>query len=146
MCSSDLSTGSVQYLVGTASTGYQLTNLNNGTTYTIKIQAITGAGDGAWSDTITSTPATLAGVVETLTATTGAASGKIVLTWNLPNGAVAGDISSYLIETSTNGVAWSTHSNQSRPVTNSQDNSITVEITGLTDSQNYFFQIGRAHV
>ena len=136
----ETSTGSVQYLVGTASTGYQLTNLNNGTTYTIKVQAITGAGDGAWSDTITSTPATLAGVVETLTASTGAASGKIVLTWNLPNGAVAGDISSYLIETSTNGVAWSTHSNQSRSI-NGQNNTINVDITGLTDSQNYFFRV-----
>ena len=78
--------------------------------------------------------------METLTASTGAASGKIVLTWNLPNGAVAGDISSYLIETSTNGVAWSTHSNQSRSI-NGQNNTINVDITGLTDSQNYFFRV-----
>ena len=43
-------------LVGSATASYQLTSLTNGTEYTIRVAAISDAGTGAYSSTVTGTP------------------------------------------------------------------------------------------
>ncbi len=111
---------------GTASSPVVITGLTNGTTYSVLLRAVNGAGDGkgAASVPVSVTPATVPAAPTSLVVTPGSGSASIAFTPGSDNGSA---ITTY--EYSLNGGEWRALS--------SPDNSSPITITGLTNGTTY---------
>ena len=109
-----------------------LFDLTNGTTYTLRVRAVSSGGAGPWSSTVTGTPkATVpdAPVIEVEKGNT-----RLEVSWTAPasNGSA---ITGYTVQWTTDDEPWSSSSPQ-RTVTGT-----TASITGLTNGTKYFVRV-----
>ncbi|CAN7145333.1 fibronectin type III domain-containing protein [Microbacterium sp. LjRoot45] len=116
--------------VGTSSP-LVLTGLTNGTTYSVKIRAVSAAGAGAASNAGSGKPIGYPGVPGDITAT--GASGSIVVAWS-PADANGGTIQSYTATAFTAAAGGST-------VQSCTTSTTTCTITGLTNGTTYYVSV-----
>ena len=105
-------------------------NLTNGTEYTFYVRGVAGDvnGDSSMVKATPMAPMTAPGPVTGLTATAGDA--QVTLRWTKPT---TGDVGSYEY-TITAGSAW-------MAIPNSGPTTVMHTVTGLTNGQQYFFQV-----
>lgn len=116
--------------VGTSSP-LVLTGLTNGTTYSVKIRAVSAAGAGAASNAGSGKPIGYPGVPGDITAT--GASGSIVVAWS-PADANGGTIQSYTATAFTAAAGGST-------VQSCTTSTTTCTITGLSNGTTYYISV-----
>lgn len=124
-------------LVTAPTTGCTLTGLTNGTTYTVTVRALNGAGWGATATSGPVTPrpaATRPGPVQDLTVVEVTAAGTIELTWQPPLNDGGSPVTSYRVRYRQVGTE-----DYIRIRPNTPDTSITV--TGLTPGQRYWVRV-----
>ena len=123
--------------VSTATT-FTMSGLTNGTTYRFRVTAQNAVGVGSPSAIVSATPAWLPAAPTGLVAavapgTPGVSSGEVRLTWTAPsNGGAA--ISDYAIQSSTNGISWTT-------IDDGVSTTPMYTVTGLTDGRAYAFRV-----
>ncbi len=78
---------------GTSTT---LDDLTKGTSYTVRVAAVSDAGQGGWSDEASGTPATVPGAVSDFTAT--AADESLELAWAAPDEDGGSPVTGYLVQ------------------------------------------------
>ena len=105
-------------------------NLTNGTEYTFYVRGVAGSvvGESSMVKATPMAPMTMPGPVTGLTATAGDA--QVTLRWTKPT---TGDVGSYEY-TITAGSAW-------MAIPNSGPTTVMHTVTGLTNGQQYFFQV-----
>ena len=114
----------------TATTSYVATGLANGTTYAFRVMATNAAGAGAAREPVLATPATTPGAPTSVATVAG--DGFVTLTWVAPSSNGGAVVTSYLIEKSTDGTAWTTAATTSaREFT----------VTGLANGTAYRFRV-----
>ena len=114
---------------------YVLTALARGTRYDVEVRAVTAAGDGPWSATITgATASTSPGAPTGLTA---AANGQtqIDLSWSAPSDTGGSPITGYRIEVSDDGSSWSDLVNNTRSAATRYSH------TGLTGGSTRHYRV-----
>ena len=112
---------------------FDVTGLNNGTTYYFQVRAVDGSTNGAWSAEVSAMPSGPAapGTPTGLTATanSGFGSGAVLLSWTAPSGTVTGY--QYQQRTgSTWPASWS-----------SAGSSTSIGLSGLTVGTTYYFRV-----
>lgn len=113
-------------------TGFTVTGLTNGRTYTFRVAAINFVSLGATSDTATSVPATVPSKPQVLRSKRGPAS--VILTWKKPRSSGGAAVSDYVIEQSTDNLTWTNVTDSVTAVTG-------FTVTGLTNGTRYYFHI-----
>ena len=119
---------------GPSTTGYTVTGLANGTTYTVKVRAVNGVGSGAEVST-TGTPqepATVPGAPTGLTATPG--DRQLALTWTAPASDGGSAITKYQYSASTGADSW-------QDVPGSGPSTTSYTITGLENGATYTVKV-----
>jgi hypothetical protein len=113
--------------------GFAETGLANGTAYLFEVAAATSAGPGPYSDpSAPITPATVPGAPTGVAGTAG--DGQIALLWTAPADDGGSPVTGYLVESSTDGTAWS------YPIaTGSAATAFTV--AGLADGTAYVLRV-----
>jgi titin len=111
---------------------YTATGLTNGTTYRFRVAAHNASGWGDFSPAVSVAPKTVPTVPGTPTAT--AYNGQVVLVWGAPSSAGSKPITTYRIQRSTNGVAWTT-------VTSTAPLTRTYTAVGLVNGTTYQFRV-----
>lgn len=113
-------------------TGYTVGDLANGATYSFRVTAHNEVGDGPPSEPIRATPMWMPAAPADLTATRGG-SGEVMLAWTAPaaNGSA---ITDYAIESSGDGVTWTT-------VDHAASAGTAVTVGGLTNGSPYSFRV-----
>jgi titin len=113
-----------------ATSSYTATGLTNGTTYAFRVLATNAAGAGAATEPILATPATTPGAPTSVATVAG--DGFVTLTWVAPTSNGGAVVTSYLIETSTDGSTWTQAATTSaREFT----------VTGLANGTAYRFRV-----
>ena len=113
-----------------ATLSYTATGLTNGTQYAFRVLATNTAGAGAATEPVLVTPATTPGTPTSVATVAG--DGFVTLTWVAPTSNGGAAVTSYLIETSTDGSTWTQAATTSaREFT----------VTGLTNGTAYRFRI-----
>ncbi|HEU4719736.1 MAG TPA: invasin domain 3-containing protein [Gemmatimonadaceae bacterium] len=110
-----------------------IAGLTNGTTYQVKLRAVTAAGAGAASAGSSGTPRTVPGAPTNLVASGGSANASLAWTAPASNGGSA--ITDYTVEYSANGgSSWSSfpHAASTTPA---------ITVTGLTNGTSYTFRV-----
>jgi titin len=116
---------------GTAVTSYLVRGLTNGVPVSFRVSAINAAGAGQDSTPASSTPRTVPSTPLNLVATPG--NGQVTLVWSAPSSNGGSAISSYVVESSTDGgTTWT--------VTTSTT-SLAYVVTGLTNGTPYAFHV-----
>ena len=116
-----------------ASTSTTVTGLTNGTAYVFRVAAINVVGTGAYGQSATVTPRTVAGTPTGLAGIAG--DRQVTLSWSAPasNGGAA--ITDYIVHYSSNGGAsWITFNDGTSATT-------SATVTGLTNGTTYLFQV-----
>jgi titin len=121
-----------------ATTGFTVSDLANGTRYSIRVAAVNAVGTGSWSATVAATPAWTATAPSALTATVapaiGVDSGQVKLTWNAPASTGGAAITDYEVQRSADGITW-TSIDDGRPAA-------TSSIVGdLANGTTYSFRV-----
>ena len=107
-----------------------VSGLTNGTSYSFTVIATNAVGNSSPSGSLSATPFTVPSA-PTLTGTAG--NGLVDLSWNTPN-SNGRDISSYIIQRSTNNINWGSDiSTNATP--------LFKQITGLTNGTRYYFRM-----
>ena len=110
-----------------------VTGLTNGTTYSFKVAAVNSAGQGAYSTSVDSVPATVPGAVTSLSANKSGTSAT--LTWTAPSSTGGSAITDYRVQFKLSSEpTWSTFTD---PVTATTG----ATVTGLNSSATYDFQV-----
>ena len=118
---------------GSASTSTNLSALANGTSYSVRVAALTSQGLGAWSSSDSVTPLAAPGAVRSLSAAPG--NQQVVLTWLAPITTGARPVTGYRVDQSTDGGgSWSN-------ITNTGAASLTATVTGVTNGSSYLFRV-----
>jgi titin len=120
--------------VASAATIFQVTGLTNGVSYSFRVAAVNGAGQGTFSEaTAPVTPRSLPSQVLNLQAVAGNASAT--LNWALPTSDGGSSILDYLVQSSSDGQrTWQTF-NDGVSTTRS------ALVTGLTNGTTYSFRV-----
>jgi len=105
------------------------TALRNGTQYLYRIAARNAVGQGPWSATFAVVPRTVPSAPRSLVVTPG--DSTLTATWSAPVSNGGSAITAYRVETSTDGISWSTAADDINPLLP------TFTITGLTNGQTY---------
>ena len=126
-------TGSTTRSVFASDTQTTITGLVNGTSYTVTVRALTGGGQGAASNSQIGTPAFTPSAPQAFVVAESVSS--LSLSWGAPSSNGGSAITSYQVETSTNGTDWSIHTSGISASARS------LVITGLTPKQPYFVRI-----
>jgi large repetitive protein len=119
------------------STTYSVTGLANGVALQFRVAAITGAGPGQFSQALTATPFGSPSAPVGLAAAGGNQS--VALTWSIPSSLGGSTLASFIVQRSVDGVTWT--NTASVPGVSGQTSGYTYTFTGLTNGQNYFFQV-----
>ena len=120
------SNNGITWVVASGNTTHTFTGLVNGTSYTFRVRAVNGAGEGAESDARTAIP--IAGVPTAplnVTATPGDA--QVALVWSLP---ATGSPFTRFEVSSNNGITWVAASGNT-----------THTFTGLVNGTSYTFRV-----
>ena len=112
----------------TASSPVMITGLTNGTSYSIKLRAVTSVGEGAESAAVTSTPAATSDAPTAMVATSG--DGQVSVAFQAPTDTGGAAINDYEYELDDNGT-WTSAGTAASPVT----------ITGLTNGTSYSIKL-----
>lgn len=121
-------------------TPLSISGLSNGTTYSVKIRAVTAVGAGAASSAVSVTPRTVPGAPSLTDALPSSA--VVNLTWSAPSSTGGSAITGYTIQQSTSllgtyaNVAAGTCATTAPTSTN-----LSCTITGLTNGSTYFFRV-----
>ena len=122
--------GSAQTVsTGTSETSYNLGGLTNGTSYSVRVQAVNAIGAGSYSGTASGVPATVPEAPTSLAGTAGNASAT--LSWTAPADNGGSAITSYTVEYTPSGGSASTATATSSPYT----------LTGLTNGTTYSIRV-----
>ena len=110
-----------------------ITGLTNGTTYTFRVAAVNSVGTGSYSSTTTATPA--GNVPGQPTALSASASGTTAsLSWTAPASNGGSAITSYRVQSSTDGATWTTLSPTFPTAT-------TASVASLSNATTYYFRV-----
>ena len=120
--------------VAQTSSPIAINGLTNGTSYTVALRAVSAAGVGATSSTLTSTPYTFPDAPNPLTITANGTNASAVITWVAPNNNGSA-ITSYTATAFTAATAGS------QVNTCTTTNSLTCTITGLTNGTTYYVSV-----
>jgi hypothetical protein len=126
-----LDNGSNWVNVSGTSSPISILGLTNGTSYTVKIRAVSGIGNGADSNAVSGTPFTVPNAISNSTVSYTSSSGSVTLTWAAPNNN-GSSITNYYVElfsTSTGGVSRGTCSTTG---------SLSCTISSLTNGTTYY--------
>jgi predicted RNA-binding protein with TRAM domain len=119
---------------GSTSSPLTLSGLTNGTAYTVALRAVSAAGVGLASTTLTSTPYTFPDAPAPVSITANGTNASAVITWAAPfNGGSA--ITSYT------ATAFNAASAGSQVNTCSTTTALTCTITGLTNGTTYYISL-----
>ena len=115
-----------------------ITGLTNGTTYQVKLRAVTAAGSGAASSPSSGMPLTVPGAPTSLVAIGG--STNAALTWTAPASNGGSAITDYAVQYSSNGGgSWSTFAHAA-------STTAAITVTGLTNGTAYQFRVAAVNV
>ena len=92
---------------GSGSLSYVVTGLDVGARYDVQVRAVTTAGDGPWSATMTGATASTSPGAPTGLAATASGQTQIDLSWSAPSNTGGSPITGYRIEVSDDGSNWS---------------------------------------
>lgn len=110
-----------------------VTGLTNGTTYSFKVAAVNSAGQGAYSTSVDSVPATVPGAATSLAANKSGTSAT--LTWTAPSSTGGSAITDYRVQFKLSSEpTWSTFTDSVTATTGAT-------VTGLNSSATYDFQV-----
>ncbi|MEN9799810.1 MAG: hypothetical protein RL653_3507, partial [Pseudomonadota bacterium] len=124
-------------------TAVKVTGLVNGTLYDFRVAAVNVAGTGGYTDpAVTATPRTVPSAPTGLTAAvmgeagSTAVGGEVQLTWQAPSDNGGSEITTYILEYSTDNFAsYTPVSTGGVPV------GLTYKLTGLTNGTSYSFRV-----
>ena len=124
-----------------ATTSFDITGLTNGTSYSIKLRAVSAVGSGTASNAISSTPVTVATAPTELAGS--ALDQRITLYWTAPENPLGAPISGYQIQVSTTTRTGSYSNVATGTCASAAPTSIgtSCTITGLTNGSMYFFKV-----
>lgn len=117
-------------VVGTSSP-ISILGLSNGTTYPVKIRAVSAIGNGADSNSLSRTPFTIPSPISNSAVTYSSSSGSVSLTWGAPN-SNGSDITNYYVELFNNLTGGSTRGNCNT------SGSLSCTISGLSNGTTYY--------
>ena len=120
--------------VAQTSSPIAINGLTNGTSYTVALRAVSAAGVGATSSTLTATPYTFPDAPNPLNITANGTNASAVITWVAPNNNGSA-ITSYTATAFTAATAGS------QVNTCTTTTSLTCTITGLTNGTTYYVSI-----
>ena len=125
--------------LGSSTTSYEISPLNNGTEYEVQVQATNAAGDSGYSDSVKATPRT----VPAKPAAPGlaAADQKLTVTWTAPNDGGSA-ITAYKVRHRISDVTNSPWTTSSALGTST----LSYEITSLTNGVEYDVQVQATNV
>ena len=107
--------------------------LTNGTLYSFRIAAVNSEGVGAYTDSVTATPATVPGAATSLSASRSSTSAS--LSWSAPSSNGGSAITDYTVEYKLSaGASWTSFSDGVRTTTGAT-------VTGLDSGASYDFRI-----
>jgi len=129
--STDGGTNFTAFAPAQTSSPVSITGLTNGTTYSVKLKAVTEVGDGAASAAVSVTPSTVPGAPTSVAGTHGNAS--VALTWSAPSSTGGAAIDYYSAYYSTDGTNYTTFG--------TTFSSTSGTVTGLTNGTSYTFKI-----
>jgi Fibronectin type III domain len=110
-----------------------VTGLTNGTMYTFRVAAVNSVGTGSYSSSTTATPAS--NVPGQPTALSASASGTTAsLSWTAPASNGGSAITSYRVQSSTDGATWTTLSPTFPTAT-------TASVASLSNATTYYFRV-----
>ena len=118
-------------------TGFKLTGLTGGTSYSFRVAATNALGTGPWSATVTATavsePAAPTGLTAAVAPAAGVGSGEVQLSWTAPaaNGSA---ITDYVVQRSLDGTTWTA-------VDDGVSAATTAKVSGLTGGTPYQFRV-----
>jgi len=129
--STDGGTNFTAFSPAQTSSPVSITGLTNGTTYSVKLMAVTEVGDGTASAAVSVTPSTVPGAPTSVAGTHG--NTQVALTWSAPSSTGGAAIDYYTAYYSTDGTNYTTFA------TTFPSTSGTV--TGLTNGTAYTFKV-----
>ena len=109
-------------------TSSNFADLTQGDTYTFRVAAVSGDGQGDWSDEASGNPAVAPGLVGELTSTPG--NSTLALSWTAPEDDGGSEITGYL-------VSWRTGRQASADTADVAGDATGYTITGLRNTANY---------
>ncbi len=131
--------GGVTWLAATGTTSpITISNLTNGTAYTIELRATSAIGPGAASNSEPGTPYAAPDPTANATTTYTAGSGQVTVTWVAPNNNGAA-ISSYTVTAFTAAIGGS-------QVTSCTTSSLSCTLSGLSNGTTYYISIQSVNV
>jgi subtilisin family serine protease len=120
-----------------------LRGLTNGTRYRFRVAAVNAVGKGPWSPIVGATPrwkpGAPGGLRATVAPTAGVGSRQVKLTWNAPGSSGGAKVTDYLIQSSANGIAWTT-------VRDGVSTTRSALVRGLTNGTQYRFRVAARNV
>jgi hypothetical protein len=119
-----------------ATTSAKVTGLVNGTTYHLRVAAVTGVGPGATATvdaTPAWTPAAVGGLHAAVAPVSGVRSGQVKLTW-IATSDNGNPITDYVIQRSPDGTTWTL-------VDDGVSTATTSTVSGLTNGKAYQFRV-----
>jgi len=129
--STDGGTNFTAFSPAQTSSPVSITGLTNGTTYSVKLKAVTEVGDGTASAAVSVTPSTVSGAPTSVSGTHG--NTQVALTWSAPSSTGGAAIDYYTAYYSTDGTNYTTFG--------STFSSTSGTVTGLTNGTAYTFKI-----
>jgi titin len=122
----------IPFVDGTSSTTNTIvTGLTNGTAYDFRVSAVNSAGQGNWSTSVTSTPATVPGPVTSLSGSLSSTTATVQ--WTAPANPSGASVTGFKVSYKlSNSVTWST------PI---DDAASPASLTGLTSGAAYDYLV-----